>query len=274
MWDDAKQLDAMAKSLALFVGGAAAVGQRSRGPRGRRAFAFREVVIRGTLDHVDAAQLESVVRHELSGTFFTMNLETRARLSAQAALGAQRRAAPAVAAAASRSAIEEHVPLAPMERRRARRHLRRGVRRANTKARLPQFAGPQERAAEIADRYREVERSARAARSRGRRGSAVRRAAGGRSRLEAPRARSRSSWAARSRSPGSNASSPCTNARLARLRAPERASSTSICDIATVSRPACRDSAKEFRRRRWAHESAGEEGRPRERGEAGPEGRA
>ncbi len=39
-------------------------------------FAFREVVVRGPLEHVNAAHLEAVVRDELAGTFFTMNLES------------------------------------------------------------------------------------------------------------------------------------------------------------------------------------------------------
>ncbi len=81
MWDDARQLDAIAKGLALLSVAAllwAAVAWAARQP----PFAFREVVVRGTLDHVDAAQLESVVRRELAGTFFTMSLE-----SARASLG-------------------------------------------------------------------------------------------------------------------------------------------------------------------------------------------
>jgi len=75
MWDDARQLDAIAKGLALLSVAAllcAAMAWAARQP----AFAFREVVVRGTLDRTDAAQLESVVRRELTGTFFTMNLES------------------------------------------------------------------------------------------------------------------------------------------------------------------------------------------------------
>src|SRR5215470_6594057 len=74
MWDDAKQLNAIAGGLAagacalvLWAG----IGWAARQP----TFAFREVVVTGTLAHVGPAELELVVRRELSGTFFTMNLE-------------------------------------------------------------------------------------------------------------------------------------------------------------------------------------------------------
>ena len=52
MWDDARQLNAIAKGLALSSVAAllwAAVAWGARQP----PFAFREVVVRGTLDHVE-----------------------------------------------------------------------------------------------------------------------------------------------------------------------------------------------------------------------------
>jgi cell division protein FtsQ len=76
MWDDARQLDAIAKGLAVIAVALLLWGTVSWAAR-QAPFAFREVVVRGALAHVDAANLETVVRRELSGTFFTMNLEAR-----------------------------------------------------------------------------------------------------------------------------------------------------------------------------------------------------
>jgi len=153
MWDDAKQLDAIAKGLALLSVAAllwAAVAWAARQP----PFAFREVVVRGTLDHVDAAQLESVVRRELAGTFFTMSLE-----SARASLGKL----PWVRTVALRRqwpqrlevTIEEHVPFGRWNDS-ALVDTFGGVFAAEYDGTLPQFAGPQDRAAEVAQRYREA----------------------------------------------------------------------------------------------------------------------
>ena len=77
MWDDAKQLNAVAGALALiaalgFVWGALAWALR------QAPFAFRDVVVRSPLERVSAAHVEAAVRDELTGTFFTMNLD-RAR---------------------------------------------------------------------------------------------------------------------------------------------------------------------------------------------------
>jgi cell division protein FtsQ len=77
MWDDARQLNATAFGLALVALvalGAGMVVWLVRQP----AFEFREVVVTDTLARVNTAQLEAVIRDELAGTFFTMNLD-RAR---------------------------------------------------------------------------------------------------------------------------------------------------------------------------------------------------
>ena len=153
MWDDARQLDAIAKGLALLSVAAllwAAVAWGARQP----PFAFREVVVRGTLDRVEAAQLESVVRRELAGTFFTMSLE-----SARASLGKL----PWVRNVALRRqwpqrlevTIEEHVPFGRWNDR-ALVDTFGGVFVAEYDGVLPQFAGPADRAAEVAARYREA----------------------------------------------------------------------------------------------------------------------
>src|SRR5262245_53452197 len=77
MWDDARQMNALAATLALLalvglVGAAIAFVVRLP------AFAFREVVVTGPLSRANAAHIESVIRGELTGTFFTMDL-ARAR---------------------------------------------------------------------------------------------------------------------------------------------------------------------------------------------------
>ena len=77
MWDDARQMNALAMTLALLavVGlTAAAIAFVVRQP----AFAFNEVVLAGPLHRVNGAQLEAAIRDDLTGTFFTMDL-ARAR---------------------------------------------------------------------------------------------------------------------------------------------------------------------------------------------------
>ena len=77
MWDDAKQLNAVAAALALVALLALAWGAVAWALR-QPPFAFREVVVHGTLERASAAHLEAAIREELTGTFFTMNLD-RAR---------------------------------------------------------------------------------------------------------------------------------------------------------------------------------------------------
>ena len=156
MWDDARQLDAIAKVIAVLAVAAllwAAGAWIARQP----PFAFREVVVRGTLDRVEAAQLESVVRRELTGTFFTMSLD-----SARTSLGKL----PWVRNVALRRqwpqrlevTIEEHVPFGRWNDT-ALVDTFGGVFAAEYDGELPQFAGPQDRAAEVAQRYREARAS-------------------------------------------------------------------------------------------------------------------
>jgi cell division protein FtsQ len=153
MWDDARQLDAIAKGLVLLSVAAllwTAVAWAARQPPVR----VREVVVRGALTHVDAAQLESVVRRELSGTFFTMNLE-----SARASLGKL----PWVRNVSLRRqwpqrlevTVEEHVPFGRWSDT-ALVDTFGSVFAAEYDGALPQFAGPQDRAADVAARYREA----------------------------------------------------------------------------------------------------------------------
>ena len=77
MWDDARQMNALAITLAAItlVGAVvAAVIWSVRQP----VFAWEEVVITTPLERTNGAQLETVIREDLAGTFFTMDL-ARAR---------------------------------------------------------------------------------------------------------------------------------------------------------------------------------------------------
>ena len=77
MWDDAKQLNAIAVTLSLIAIAFltwAFVGFVTR----LSAFEFRDVVVTTPLARTSGAHLESVIRSELTGTFFSMDLD-RAR---------------------------------------------------------------------------------------------------------------------------------------------------------------------------------------------------
>jgi hypothetical protein len=81
MWDDARQLNAIAVTLMLIAIAFlawAAVGWVTR----LSAFGYREVVVTTPLARTSGAHLEAVIRGELRGTFFTMDLDAaRASLS-------------------------------------------------------------------------------------------------------------------------------------------------------------------------------------------------
>jgi cell division protein FtsQ len=77
MWDDARQLNAIAAGLALIALGALMAGGLAWLLR-QPAFEFREVVFTDAPARASSAHLEAVIRDEFVGTFFTMNLD-RAR---------------------------------------------------------------------------------------------------------------------------------------------------------------------------------------------------
>ena len=152
MWDDARQLNATAATLAamalcalVYATGAWLVRQP--------AFAFREVVVVTPLSRVNGAYLEAVVRSELAGTFFTLDLN-----GARAALGR----VPWVRTAGLRREwphrltveIEEHVPLARWNDT-ALVNDHGEVFTASYNGELPQFHGPEGTAAAMTARYRE-----------------------------------------------------------------------------------------------------------------------
>ena len=73
MWDSPRQLTAVALGLALLALLLLCWGAATWAVR-QPVFALRQIVIAGTLSQVNPAHLEAVVREELRGNFFTMQL--------------------------------------------------------------------------------------------------------------------------------------------------------------------------------------------------------
>jgi cell division protein FtsQ len=151
MWDDAKQMNALAVTLALLAALGLVFALATYVVR-QSAFAFNEVVVTTPLSRTNGAHLEAVIRAELSGTFFTMDLAsarnalTRVPWVRDAGLRRQWPSRLEVT-------IEEHEPLA---------HFNEGgfvntrgeVFDAEARDELPRFMGSEARAREMADRYR------------------------------------------------------------------------------------------------------------------------
>jgi len=152
MWDDARQLNAIAAGLAsiavlmLLCGGAAWAARQP-------AFDFREVVIRGSLERASAAHLEAVIRGELEGTLFTLNFEgARASLSRVQWVRSVtlRRLWPQ----RLEVTIEEHVPLARWSGG-GLVNVQGEVFIADYNGELPRFEGPDGRSPNLTARFRE-----------------------------------------------------------------------------------------------------------------------
>jgi cell division protein FtsQ len=152
MWDDAKALNALAATLALMAAVALAAAGLLWAAR-HPVFAIREVVVTTPMQRASAPHLEAIVREELAGTFFTMNLDR-----ARAALSR----APWVRSVALRRqwpqrlevALEEHEPLARWGEG-ALVNKQGEVFFAVYDGELPYFAGPEGHAAEMRARYGE-----------------------------------------------------------------------------------------------------------------------
>lgn len=151
MWDDAKQMNAIAATLAILVASAllwTGVTWFVRQPM----FALREVVVTSPLARANAAHLEAVVREELTGTFFTMDLNRARRALAQV---------PWVRNVALRRQwphrlevdVEEHAPLARWNDG-SLVNVQGEVFVAGTKDDLPAFEGPEGRSTEMTAQYR------------------------------------------------------------------------------------------------------------------------
>ena len=152
MWDDPRQLNATALTLALLAAGfliGAALAWLVRQPY----FAFRDVAVTSKLARASGAHVESVVREELAGTFFTLDFDRARHALAEV---------PWVRGVALRRQwpgrleieIDEHAPLA--------RWNDGGlvgqdgeVFVADWNGELPQFSGPEGQSENMAARYRE-----------------------------------------------------------------------------------------------------------------------
>ena len=151
MWDDARQMNAIAATLCGLAAAAllwAGMAWVVRQP----AFALREIVVSNRLERASSAHLEAVVREELSGTFFTMDLNRAGRALAQV---------PWVRNVALRRQwphrleveVEEHTPFARWNDT-ALVNSRGEVFSADWKDDLPQFQGQEGQAAEMTEQYR------------------------------------------------------------------------------------------------------------------------
>lgn len=151
MWDDAKALDGLAGTLAAMAS-VALLGAVGLWLARQPLFEIREVVVTTPLARASAPHLEAVIRDEVRGTFFTVDLA-----GARAAIAK----VPWVRSVALRRqwrrlelAIEEHEPLA---------HLADGglvntlgeAFAAPYGGRLPRFSGSVDDASLMASRYRE-----------------------------------------------------------------------------------------------------------------------
>ena len=152
MWDDARQLNAIAAGLALIAAILLAWGAFAWIAR-QPVFALREVVVTTPLTRASPAHVEAVIRDEFAGTLFTLDL-----VRARAALArvpwvrsvALRRQAPA----RLEVAIEEHEPIARWNDG-GLVNAQGEVFVADYDGELPQFDAPEGRSAEVAARYRE-----------------------------------------------------------------------------------------------------------------------
>jgi len=152
MWDDHRQLNGIALALVLCtIAGLvwAALTWLVRQP----AFAFREVVVTNSLVHASGAHLESVVREELAGTFFTLDLDRASgalsRIPWVRSVGLRRQWPRRL-----EIDVVEHEPLARWNDA-GLVDTRGDVFNADWDGDLPQFTGPDGRSSTITARYRE-----------------------------------------------------------------------------------------------------------------------
>lgn len=152
MWDDPKALNAFAATLASIALALIALGAVVRAARDD-AFAFREVVVATPLKRSNPAHLEAAIRGDLAGTFFTLDLdEARAALARVPWVRSVslRRRWPA----RLEIAVEEQVPYARWGDA-ALVNEQGEIFAAAYEGELPQFDGPDARAAEVTARHRE-----------------------------------------------------------------------------------------------------------------------
>ncbi|HKP66191.1 MAG TPA: cell division protein FtsQ/DivIB [Casimicrobiaceae bacterium] len=152
MWDDARQLNAIAVTLvviALAFLTWALVGWVTR----LSAFEYRNIIVTTPLNRTSGTHLEAVIRSELRGTFFTMDLNAARESLARV---------PWVRTVALRRQwprtleidVDEHQPLARWNDG-ALVSTRGDVFTANYAGDLPEFRGPDDQSRLMVERYRE-----------------------------------------------------------------------------------------------------------------------
>ena len=152
LWNDARTLNRLAALVtlaAMAISGTLVVKKLAA----RQEFAIKSVVVTGQLSNADPAHIAAVVHHELTGTFFTIDLAT-ARDALQRVTWVRRIAVRREWPARLEIIVEEHQPLARWN----------DVSLVNTHGEvfdaefgddLPSFYAPDGAAGEVASRYRE-----------------------------------------------------------------------------------------------------------------------
>jgi cell division protein FtsQ len=149
MWDDPKALNAAAVTLAAIAAAMlvyAALIWLVRQP----VFALREVTLGGPPERASVAHLEAVIRGQLAGTFFTLDLE-RARAALLQVPWVREVALRRQWPSQLDVTIEEHAPLARWNDG-ALVNRQGEVFAAAYDGELPQFAGPEGRSREMSER--------------------------------------------------------------------------------------------------------------------------
>ena len=147
MWDDARQMNAIAAALALLAVAAPRLGRGSRGCVRQPAFAFREVVVHGAARarraraHLEAVDPRGAHRHVLHD-----GPRPRARRARRGCRGCATSRCAGSGRTGSRSTIEEHEPLARWNDA-ALVNTHGEVFDADCNGELPQFDGPDGRVA-------------------------------------------------------------------------------------------------------------------------------
>lgn len=152
MWDNPRQLTAFALAVALFALALLCWGALAWTVR-QPVFALRQIVIAGTLSQVNPANLEAVVREELRGNFFTMQLSD-ARQSLQRVPWVRKVALRRQWPDQLEIIVTEHSPLARWNDN-ALVNKEGEVFIADYDGELPQFNGPEGSAPEMSARFAE-----------------------------------------------------------------------------------------------------------------------
>ena len=152
MWDNARALNATAAAITLVALALLVWGVTTWAVR-QPAFAFREVVIQGSLARVNPGFLEAVIREELKGTFFTMRLAD-ARASLARVPWVREVALRRIWPGRLEVNVSEHEPLARWNDT-ALVNSHGETFNADYDGELPQFIGPEGAASEVTARFRE-----------------------------------------------------------------------------------------------------------------------